>query len=151
MRQLSEHDAADPLVPLSAGRDTAQNIPGAELQVIEGMGHDFPDALLPRLALYKPDGAGPFPALVLLGGKDTETPPQECSDRLKPGQDAGEPVQWHFYAEATHCRDCKNLHGFKKVDAFRGTDVEYLYDESVTLDSAQRMFEFIEKAFANRK
>ena len=38
------------LVPLAAGRDTAQNIPGARLQVIEGMGHDFPEALMPRLA-----------------------------------------------------------------------------------------------------
>ena len=44
------HGAADPLVPLAAGRDTAQNIPGAELLVIDGMGHDFPDELMPRLA-----------------------------------------------------------------------------------------------------
>ncbi|MDP1612983.1 MAG: alpha/beta hydrolase [Sulfuritalea sp.] len=44
------HGAADPLVPLAAGRDTAQHIPGAQLQVIDGMGHDFPAALLPRLA-----------------------------------------------------------------------------------------------------
>ncbi|MCX7156615.1 MAG: alpha/beta fold hydrolase [Rhodocyclales bacterium] len=44
------HGAADPLVPLAAGRDTAQNIPGASLLVIEGMGHDFPAALMPRLA-----------------------------------------------------------------------------------------------------
>ena len=39
------HGAADPLVPLAAGQDTAKNIPGAELRVIEGMGHDFPPAL----------------------------------------------------------------------------------------------------------
>ena len=44
------HGAADPLVPLAAGQDTAQNIPGAELLVIDGMGHDFPEALMPRLA-----------------------------------------------------------------------------------------------------
>ena len=44
------HGAADPLVPVAAGRDTAQNIPGATLTLIEGMGHDFPEALLPRLA-----------------------------------------------------------------------------------------------------
>ena len=44
------HGADDPLVPLAAGRDTAQNIPGAALMVIEGMGHDFPEALMPRLA-----------------------------------------------------------------------------------------------------
>jgi len=44
------HGADDPLVPLAAGRDTAQHIPGAKLEVIEGMGHDFPEALMPRLA-----------------------------------------------------------------------------------------------------
>ncbi|MCF8198793.1 MAG: alpha/beta fold hydrolase [Sulfuritalea sp.] len=44
------HGADDPLVPVAAGRDTAQNIPGAALLVIDGMGHDLPDALLPRLA-----------------------------------------------------------------------------------------------------
>jgi pimeloyl-ACP methyl ester carboxylesterase len=44
------HGADDPLVPVEAGRDTARNVPGARLVVIEGMGHDLPDALLPRLA-----------------------------------------------------------------------------------------------------
>jgi len=39
------HGAADPLAPLTSGQDTAANIPGAELRVIEGMGHDFPPAL----------------------------------------------------------------------------------------------------------
>ena len=43
------HGACDPLVPLAAGRDTAAQIPGAALLVIEGMGHDLPAALLPRL------------------------------------------------------------------------------------------------------
>lgn len=39
------HGADDPLVPLAAGRDTAQNIANAELRVISGMGHDFPPQL----------------------------------------------------------------------------------------------------------
>ncbi|MCF8184535.1 MAG: alpha/beta hydrolase, partial [Polynucleobacter sp.] len=34
------HGAEDPLVPVAAGRDTAKNIPGASLLVIDGMGHD---------------------------------------------------------------------------------------------------------------
>jgi pimeloyl-ACP methyl ester carboxylesterase len=41
------HGAADPLVPVEAGRDTAQAVPGAELLEIEGMGHDLPQALWP--------------------------------------------------------------------------------------------------------
>jgi pimeloyl-ACP methyl ester carboxylesterase len=43
------HGAADPLVPLACGVDTAQAIPGARLEVIEGMGHDLPAQLLERL------------------------------------------------------------------------------------------------------
>jgi pimeloyl-ACP methyl ester carboxylesterase len=41
--------AADPLVPLEGGRDTARAIPGAELLVIEGMGHDLPEGAWPQL------------------------------------------------------------------------------------------------------
>ncbi|HET9694523.1 MAG TPA: alpha/beta hydrolase [Steroidobacteraceae bacterium] len=44
------HGASDPLVPVAAGRDTARHIRGAVLEVIEGMGHDFPPALMARIA-----------------------------------------------------------------------------------------------------
>jgi proline iminopeptidase len=43
------HGAADPLVPLACGVDTAERVPGARLEVIEGMGHDLPAQLLERL------------------------------------------------------------------------------------------------------
>jgi pimeloyl-ACP methyl ester carboxylesterase len=43
------HGADDPLVPLAAGRDTAQHIKGAQLMVIDGMGHDLPPGLQPTL------------------------------------------------------------------------------------------------------
>jgi pimeloyl-ACP methyl ester carboxylesterase len=43
------HGAADPLVPVEGGRDTAASIPGAELLVIEGMGHDLPHGAWPRI------------------------------------------------------------------------------------------------------
>ncbi len=39
---LVVHGDEDPLVPLEAGRDTAAAIPGAELMVIAGMGHELP-------------------------------------------------------------------------------------------------------------
>ncbi len=39
------HGEADPLVPVSGGKDTAENIPGADLRIIPGMGHDIPPAL----------------------------------------------------------------------------------------------------------
>jgi pimeloyl-ACP methyl ester carboxylesterase len=44
------HGLADPLVPFEAGRDVAATIPGADLLEIEGMGHDLPVALAPRIA-----------------------------------------------------------------------------------------------------
>ena len=44
------HGALDPLLPLAAGAETARCIAGARLVVIEGMGHDLPPRLLPRLA-----------------------------------------------------------------------------------------------------
>jgi proline iminopeptidase len=43
------HGAADPLVPVACGVDTAERIPGARLEIIEGMGHDLPAQLLERL------------------------------------------------------------------------------------------------------
>ena len=36
------HCSDDPLVPVECGRDTADAIPGAELLIIEGMGHELP-------------------------------------------------------------------------------------------------------------
>jgi pimeloyl-ACP methyl ester carboxylesterase len=36
------HGTADPLVPVEGGKDTAKAIPGAQLMLIEGMGHDLP-------------------------------------------------------------------------------------------------------------
>jgi len=36
------HGEADPLVRVEGGRDTAASIPGAELLIIPGMGHDLP-------------------------------------------------------------------------------------------------------------
>ncbi len=43
------HGDADPLVPLEGGRDTAQAIPDAELLVIEGLGHEMPPPVWPRI------------------------------------------------------------------------------------------------------
>jgi pimeloyl-ACP methyl ester carboxylesterase len=41
------HGSADKMVHVSGGRATARAIPGAELLVIDGMGHDLPAALFP--------------------------------------------------------------------------------------------------------
>ena len=39
------HGADDPLAPLAGGHDTAESIPGADILVVPGMGHDLPPAL----------------------------------------------------------------------------------------------------------
>lgn len=43
------HGADDPLVPVEGGIETAGAVPGAELLVIEGMGHDLPRGAWPRI------------------------------------------------------------------------------------------------------
>jgi pimeloyl-ACP methyl ester carboxylesterase len=44
------HGEADPLVPVAAARHLARHIAGATLDIVPGMGHDFPSALMPRMA-----------------------------------------------------------------------------------------------------
>ncbi|MFI6734789.1 alpha/beta fold hydrolase [Nonomuraea sp. NPDC050451] len=46
------HGAEDALCDPSGGRATAAAIPGAELVVIDGMGHDLPKPLWPDLASH---------------------------------------------------------------------------------------------------
>jgi pimeloyl-ACP methyl ester carboxylesterase len=46
---LVVHGSADPLIAPSGGRATARAIRGAELMIVEGMGHDLPRAIWPQL------------------------------------------------------------------------------------------------------
>jgi pimeloyl-ACP methyl ester carboxylesterase len=43
------HGSADTLVNVSGGRATAAAVPGAELLVVDGMGHDLPRAVWPEI------------------------------------------------------------------------------------------------------
>jgi len=43
------HGSDDPLVPVKGGKETAASIPGAELLIIEGMGHSLPPEIWSRL------------------------------------------------------------------------------------------------------
>ena len=43
------HGLEDPLVRVEAGRDTAQSIPGAQLMLLEGVGHTLPREVWPRV------------------------------------------------------------------------------------------------------
>jgi pimeloyl-ACP methyl ester carboxylesterase len=44
------HGSEDPLMSVEGGKDTAANIPGAELRIIPGMGHDLPIPLAKTIA-----------------------------------------------------------------------------------------------------
>jgi len=44
------HGSEDPLMAVEGGKDTAANIPGAELRIIRGMGHDLPLPLVKTIA-----------------------------------------------------------------------------------------------------
>ncbi|MET0235801.1 MAG: alpha/beta fold hydrolase [Kibdelosporangium sp.] len=46
---LVMHGKSDPLVHVSGGRATARAIPGAELMLVPGMGHDLPRGVWPAL------------------------------------------------------------------------------------------------------
>ncbi len=43
------HGRDDPLFPVACARSTAEHIPGAKLELIDGWGHDFPEALVADL------------------------------------------------------------------------------------------------------
>ncbi|MFX1292459.1 MAG: alpha/beta fold hydrolase [Promethearchaeota archaeon] len=43
------HGGDDPLVPVMGGKDTAESIPGAELVIIDGMGHSLPPETWPTI------------------------------------------------------------------------------------------------------
>ena len=46
---LVVHGRDDLLVPLPCGVDTARHIPNARLEIIDGMGHNLPEGLMPAL------------------------------------------------------------------------------------------------------
>lgn len=50
VRTLVIHGADDPLIPVTMGIETAANIKKAKLKIVFGMGHNFPEALMPKLS-----------------------------------------------------------------------------------------------------
>jgi pimeloyl-ACP methyl ester carboxylesterase len=61
---LVVHGTSDPLVPAEGGKDTAKAIPGAQLMLIEGMGHDLPHGgawprIVEAIAVHTQKAPGP--------------------------------------------------------------------------------------------
>lgn len=95
------------------------------------------------ITIVQPDTDRPL--LVLMGGKDNETPPASCLELLPKLQAAGRPVQWHLYPDATHAWDSADKDGVSKID-FKGDRITYKYDAVVTEDSVKRVFDFLAKS-----
>lgn len=73
------------------------------------------------------------PVLLLLAGKDTETPIAECFPLVEQMKADGKPVVWHIYADATHAWD--------KSNPQRG----YFYSATATNDAIHKTVEFLRK------
>jgi len=43
------HGSEDPFNLIEAGKDIATTIPGAELLILDGMGHSFPREIMPHI------------------------------------------------------------------------------------------------------
>ncbi|MBL4682014.1 MAG: alpha/beta fold hydrolase [Pseudomonadales bacterium] len=43
------HGVDDPLIPIACGEDTASQIPGSVFIAVDGMGHNFPEAMMPKI------------------------------------------------------------------------------------------------------
>lgn len=95
------------------------------------------------ITIVQPDTDRPL--LVLMGGKDNETPPASCLELLPKLKAAGKPVYWHEYPEATHSWDAAEKDGFSKTD-FKGDRITYKYDPVATEDSVKRVFEFLDRS-----
>ncbi|MBR1274585.1 dienelactone hydrolase family protein [Bradyrhizobium sp. AUGA SZCCT0283] len=137
---------------LGSNRDWRSALPGSE-------GFTAAVAVYPGCFTIKPKSGTPYeivqnridrPVLVLMGDKDTETPPDECVPKLQAAKDSGAPVEWYVFRNATHCWDCEQLNGFSKRD-FRGTKVVYRFDSSVTQETSRRIFEFLERTWTTEK
>jgi dienelactone hydrolase len=112
-------------------------------------------ALYPGCFTIRPKTGTPYeliqsgidhPVLVLMGDKDIETPPDECIPKLHAAKDAGAPVEWYVFHDATHCWDCEHLNGSSRTR--RGVSVVYRYNPGATDDAKRRIFEFLEKTWA---
>lgn len=87
--------------------------------------------------------------LILMGERDVETPPDECVRKLEPLLASHAPVQFHIFPGLTHCWDCKQIDGLRKIDV-RGTEVTYRFDAAATADATERTFGFLSQAMPKK-
>jgi len=94
--------------------------------------------------LYVQDDPDQRPLLLLMGAKDTESPPEDCYSFIDWYQKKGRPIESHTYPNISHAWDVPELNGFTKM-ANNRRQVTYHYSRDVTTDSINRVFQFFEK------
>ncbi len=75
-----------------------------------------------------------IPSLMLMAGKDIQTPAGNCPEILESLNKNGARFEWHVYQDATH--------GWDQNDT---RSIGNYYDSSITKDSADRMIKFFRK------
>ena len=93
--------------------------------------------------LYLQDDDDQRPLLLLMGAKDTESPPEDCYAFLDWYKKKGRPLAWHTYPDISHAWDVPELSGFTKM-ANNRKQVTYRYSKEVTNDSIERVFQFFD-------
>jgi len=84
-----------------------------------------------------------LPLIWLMGSKDNDTPPIDCTNIIKEIENRKEvKIVSHIYEGATHCWDCRDKNGFTETKAHNGNTVTYMYNSKVTKDSMIRAVEF---------
>ena len=134
---------------LGSSSDLRGALPGSE-------GFAATVAVYPGCFTIKPtNGTPPFeivrnrivhPVLVLMGDKDVETPADECVRKLQEAKEAGAPVEWYVFRNATHCWDCEHLNGTSRTR--HGINITYRFNSNVTEDTKRRVFEFLDRTWA---
>jgi len=134
---------------IGGSKELREVLPGSQ-------GFEAAVALYPgRLTTRPSNGAPPFeivrnsidhPLLVLMGDKDVETPADECVRKLQAAKEAGAPVEWYVFRDATHCWDCDHLNGTSRTR--RGINIVYRFNPGITEEAKRRVFEFLERTWA---
>jgi len=96
-------------------------------------------AVYPHCASFLPGGIA-SPLLILAGGSDDEEPPAGCVARATQLRNAGAPIDWHVYPEATHVFD---VPGPDRVVRQNKRTFHLRYDEAATQDARTRIAQFL--------
>jgi len=96
-------------------------------------------AMYPHCASFESGGIA-APLLLLVGGEDDWEPPSACLVHAEQLKNAGAPIDWHLYPEATHAFDAPS----RDLDLHSGTHTMHLrYDKEAADDAHARIATFL--------